>query len=214
MQANLRRLVRRVLGRYGYLPDLQPTAVALSWNRRASWRRRRPLHRPMPAARRIPDPIAYSLYQHGDIPRETYLCRRDELQAEIHELVTPETRSVALAAGKWTPEDRPVPRSASKRTTPEPVRLCSVSVWRLGDRTESVRRPAAYASLRSSNCSHSDWMGLATPSGFEPPISTLTGWHVRPLHHGARNQRLAFPALSGKAIQGTYRSAMRMTRLV
>lgn len=26
---------------------------------------------------------------------------------------------------------------------------------------------------------------MATPSGFEPPISTLTGWHVRPLHHGA-----------------------------
>jgi hypothetical protein len=28
-----------------------------------------------------------------------------------------------------------------------------------------------------------DW--LATPGGFEPPISTVTGWHVRPLHHGA-----------------------------
>ena len=26
---------------------------------------------------------------------------------------------------------------------------------------------------------------LATPGGFEPPISTVTGWHVRPLHHGA-----------------------------
>ncbi len=26
---------------------------------------------------------------------------------------------------------------------------------------------------------------MATPSGFEPPISTLTGWRVRPLHHGA-----------------------------
>ena len=26
---------------------------------------------------------------------------------------------------------------------------------------------------------------LATPRGFEPPISTVTGWHVRPLHHGA-----------------------------
>lgn len=25
----------------------------------------------------------------------------------------------------------------------------------------------------------------ATPGGFEPPISTVTGWHVRPLHHGA-----------------------------
>ena len=25
----------------------------------------------------------------------------------------------------------------------------------------------------------------ATPGGFEPPVSTVTGWHVRPLHHGA-----------------------------
>src|SRR5687768_5983071 len=30
---------------------------------------------------------------------------------------------------------------------------------------------------------------MATPSGFEPPISTLTGWHVRPLHHGANRQK-------------------------
>jgi type I restriction enzyme R subunit len=29
VQANLRRLVRRILGRYGYPPDLQPAAVAL-----------------------------------------------------------------------------------------------------------------------------------------------------------------------------------------
>jgi hypothetical protein len=26
---------------------------------------------------------------------------------------------------------------------------------------------------------------LATPRGFEPLISTVTGWHVKPLHHGA-----------------------------
>ena len=26
---------------------------------------------------------------------------------------------------------------------------------------------------------------VATPGGFEPPISTVTGWHVYPLHHGA-----------------------------
>ena len=26
---------------------------------------------------------------------------------------------------------------------------------------------------------------MATPRGFEPLISTVTGWHVRPLHHGA-----------------------------
>ncbi len=24
-----------------------------------------------------------------------------------------------------------------------------------------------------------------TPRGFEPLISTVTGWHVKPLHHGA-----------------------------
>jgi hypothetical protein len=28
-------------------------------------------------------------------------------------------------------------------------------------------------------------MLVATPIGFEPTISTVTGWHVRPLHHGA-----------------------------
>ena len=26
---------------------------------------------------------------------------------------------------------------------------------------------------------------VATPGGFEPPISTVTGWHVSPLHYGA-----------------------------
>ena len=41
---------------------------------------------------------------------------------------------------------------------------------------------------------------LATPSGFEPPISTLTGWHVRPLHHGAPNSLiLVGRPLTGKA---------------
>lgn len=31
---------------------------------------------------------------------------------------------------------------------------------------------------------------MATPIGFEPTISTLTGWHVRPLHHGAARHSL------------------------
>ena len=26
---------------------------------------------------------------------------------------------------------------------------------------------------------------MATPNGFEPSISTVTGWRVRPLHYGA-----------------------------
>ncbi len=33
-------------------------------------------------------------------------------------------------------------------------------------------------------------LGVATPGGFEPPISTVTGWHVRPLHHGASKEQV------------------------
>ena len=35
---------------------------------------------------------------------------------------------------------------------------------------------------------------LATPRGFEPLISTVTGWHVRPLHHGADHPLTRPPA--------------------
>jgi hypothetical protein len=27
---------------------------------------------------------------------------------------------------------------------------------------------------------------MADPTGFEPAISSVTGWHVWPLHHGSR----------------------------
>ena len=31
-------------------------------------------------------------------------------------------------------------------------------------------------------------VGLADPTGFEPAISSVTGWHVGPLHHGSRGE--------------------------
>ncbi len=37
---------------------------------------------------------------------------------------------------------------------------------------------------------------MATPKGFEPSISTVTGWHVRPLHHGAALRRCT-PEVAG-----------------
>ena len=40
---------------------------------------------------------------------------------------------------------------------------------------------------------------MATPGGFEPPISTVTGWHVRPLHHGAVNM---IAGTTKKAVHG------------
>src|SRR3990172_805924 len=43
---------------------------------------------------------------------------------------------------------------------------------------------------------------MATPSGFDPPISTLTGWHVRPLPPGAPYPLiLAGHPLPGKTIR-------------
>ncbi len=30
----------------------------------------------------------------------------------------------------------------------------------------------------------SSWWAVAGPTGFEPAISSVTGWHVWPLHHG------------------------------
>ena len=44
---------------------------------------------------------------------------------------------------------------------------------------QTTRNPPSRAGYRKSNSL------VATPSRFELPISTLTGWHVRPLHHGA-----------------------------
>ena len=44
------------------------------------------------------------------------------------------------------------------------------------------------------------WMGrVATPTGFEPAISALTGQYVKPLHYGAaREQIVAFARGSGQ----------------
>jgi hypothetical protein len=32
---------------------------------------------------------------------------------------------------------------------------------------------------------------MAGPTGFEPAISSVTGWHVRPLHHGPAGATVA-----------------------
>ena|SRR5688500_3212987 len=43
---------------------------------------------------------------------------------------------------------------------------------------------------------------MATPSGFEPPISTVTGWRARPLHHGAAGHQSWQQALRGSTRAG------------
>ena len=56
--------------------------------------------------------------------------------------------------------------------------------------------PLKWCLRAESNCRHEDFQSsalptelprrkMATPKGFEPSISAVTGRHVRPLHHGA-----------------------------
>ena len=44
--------------------------------------------------------------------------------------------------------------------------------------------------------------------GFEPTISTVTGWHVSPLHHGA-----VFKILAGQ-VQSVNKSMMRLDYMI
>ena len=47
---------------------------------------------------------------------------------------------------------------------------------------------------------------MATPIGFEPTVSTVTGWRVRPLHHGAAKAEptvaTPVPVVNVEAVQG------------
>src|SRR5579883_1350410 len=75
-------------------------------------------------------------------------------------------------------------------------RLCRAGTGSACSPRVSARRPCRLRVLYGSASFHSCQKGCAvehllkrairaTPMGFEPTISTVTGWHVRPLHHGA-----------------------------
>src|SRR6185369_15154960 len=52
---------------------------------------------------------------------------------------------------------------------------------------------------------------MADPTGFEPAISSVTGWHVGPLHHGSERRTRRIPdtsALSSRA-DAHHRPALR-----
>ena len=42
---------------------------------------------------------------------------------------------------------------------------------------------------------------MAGPTGFEPAISSVTGWHVWPLHHGPAEATVAEHSIARHALQ-------------
>ena len=44
---------------------------------------------------------------------------------------------------------------------------------------------------------------MAGPTGFEPAISSVTGWHVWPLHHGPAEATVAEHSIARRGLQET-----------
>src|SRR3954447_6743068 len=53
--------------------------------------------------------------------------------------------------------------------------------------------------------------GMADPTGFEPAISSVTGWHVGPLHHGS-TARGRMIAAAPRSRHGGRRTVARILR--
>ena len=99
--------------------------------------------------------------------------------------------------GAGTPSSSPAFRTATTKPSRPRRKRPASSATRRRDAI-SVRRVSMGASLIASGClsSRSSTTGgnevwperLADPTGFEPAISSVTGWHVGPLHHGSRGE--------------------------
>ena len=50
---------------------------------------------------------------------------------------------------------------------------------------------------------------MAGPTGFEPAISSVTGWHVWPLHHGPAGVTVAEYSKGSPELQIPPRAALR-----
>ncbi len=48
---------------------------------------------------------------------------------------------------------------------------------------------------------------MADPTGFEPAISSVTGWHVGPLHHGSAASRKNSTSPTARPMRGLVRAA-------
>src|SRR4051812_18598041 len=119
-------------------------------------------------------------------------------------------RSVASPSGAARPERLPGWRSTSRSrelsvpitgegcaNAPPAVRPSKVPLRTGPGRARStLRRERAWtapgrgdAPFGRANGASDGYGKVADPTGFEPAISSVTGWHVGPLHHGSERRR-------------------------
>jgi site-specific DNA recombinase len=144
------------------------------------------------------------LYKWGDVSRDQYLAERAALEKELARLTPVDGRDDRLDALATYLESLPAAwADATQEQRNQLANILYEDVWVSGPTVEYVRpRPeleplfqartgAAQPTEGPKNGTTppgeglSHMMAVATPMGFEPTISTVTGWHVRPLHHGA-----------------------------
>lgn len=126
-----------------------------------------------------------SFFRAGHAVRETHCAAIDD-----HLEVQGQRVSVrALAVMSW----RRSPRHARNDSEPDRDGQLRRSCHRRRGRPRedsSPGQPISLATARDAEfVDHAEGLaggskGLAGPTGFEPAISSVTGWHVGPLHHG------------------------------
>ena len=101
-------------------------------------------------------------------------------------------RSRSPTARSWPSGRRPSPSCGARRRSSSAPRACrsgrtcpetdlfaglGLSRGRADGRARNRNAPPRRRGVR--------WCSMADPTGFEPAISSVTGWHVGPLHHGS-----------------------------
>ena len=126
------------------------------------------------------------LYEWGDKTKEDYLSESREIKEELTDLTPPEQRTDVLGVFRVFLED--VAAAWEKGTDEQKNRLARQMfdiIWtKMRKWWQSGPGPNSGLSSRSQNGVKKK-VCLATPTGFEPAISALTGQYVKPLHHGA-----------------------------
>ncbi len=115
-----------------------------------------------------------------------YQRRKREAEAELAGLAVPAEQEI-VDAGRFIADLRDLWAQVDLTTRRDMIQAVFEAVYvdmRTG-RVEEYRPKAAFRRLLEHLLGGAS---RATPMGFEPTISTVTGWHVRPLHHGAEGQ--------------------------
>ena len=142
---------------------------------------------------------AKELYELGDYSKQEYLQRRDTIQRELR-VLSPSPNGpehlerlagfLANVGDAWA--------VAGQEQRNKLARCLFEEVWLKGIEVVAVKPRPEFEPFFEMNYRQfvTRNIELATPRGFEPPISTVTGWHVSPLHHGAAQIYAGTPAES------------------